>query len=67
MTKCDCPYSDSSIAPDDDALIEHCNAIEDLLRCILEDARSDYEDEKGKCLVSSELIGKISSLLRLPS
>lgn len=51
------------IAPDDDALIEHCNALEDLLRCIWEDARSDYEDEKGKCLVSSELIRKISSLL----
>lgn len=51
------------LAPDDDALIEQCNAVEGLLRCIWEDARSDYEDEKGKCLVSSELIGKISSLL----
>ena len=61
-------YSESNqtptpIAPDDDALIEHCNVLEELLRCIWEDARSDCEDEKGKCLVSSGLIGKISPLL----
>ena len=51
------------VAPDDDALIERCNALEELLEQIWEDARSDYEEEKGACLVSSELIRKISHLL----
>jgi hypothetical protein len=53
------------ISQDDDALIERCNELEDLLRCVLEDARADYEDEKGKCFVSSELIEKIFRFLNI--
>lgn len=55
--------SSNDVVQDEDLLIERCNALEDLLECILEDARVDYEDEKGKCLVSYELIGEIRKLL----
>ena len=52
----------TAIPQDDDALIERCNELERLLQLIWEDGRADYEDEKGKCCISSELIGRIPSV-----
>jgi len=57
--------ADSKIAipQDDDALIERCNDLERLLQLIWEDGCADYEDEKGKCSISSELIGRVKKLI----
>ena len=48
---------------DDDWILERCNELERLLKCIWEEACTDYEDEKVKCSVSSALIGEIKKLI----